>query len=74
MHRILILPDIRPDIWQGNLLSGRVPDSKKGRCIPTYKYRYGTGTLNQNAKNYPPLLLNFMYAVVKVPVPGTGYR
>jgi hypothetical protein len=35
------LPDIRPDIRQGNLVSGRIPDIKKGqiirpdiRCIP----------------------------------------
>jgi hypothetical protein len=41
MHRILILPDIRypalpdirPDIRQGNLVPGRIPEIKKGRII-----------------------------------------
>jgi hypothetical protein len=37
MHRILFLPDIRypalPDIRHDNLVSGRIPDIKKGRII-----------------------------------------
>jgi hypothetical protein len=33
------LPDIRPDIRQGNLVSGRIPDIKKGRIIrPDIQY------------------------------------
>jgi hypothetical protein len=31
--RYLALPDIRPDIRQFNLVSGRIPDIKKGRII-----------------------------------------
>jgi hypothetical protein len=59
MHRILFLPDIRPDIQLGNLVSGRIPDLKKGR-IPDFKKRPDIWCIPMEKKVFPNMKTDFL--------------
>jgi hypothetical protein len=52
------LPDIRPDIWQGNLVSGWIPDIEKGRIIRP-DIRRIPNYFTQNLQHYKPVCFMF---------------